>query len=47
MENKDIFEADEEQKKALSRKRIFAVLVGLNIIMVLLILWEIVELFFI
>jgi len=45
MDTQDIFEASDQEKKALSRKRIFYVIVALDIAMAILILWEIVELF--
>lgn len=45
MDDQDIFETSIQEKKALSRKRIFYVLVGANVVMVILLLWEIIELF--
>ncbi len=45
MDDRDIFEASEQEKKALSRRRIFYALVIIDSLMVALLLWEIVELF--
>ena len=41
----DIFATSEEEKKALSKKRVFYVLVAMDIAMVILLVWEIIELF--